>query len=226
MGVVFIRTIIIFVALVLSMRIMGKRQLGELEPIELTVAVLISNLASQPLQDISTPLIYGLIPVLVLLAGQVIISGLSLKSPRLRVAIYGKPSILIENGVINQAEMRKNRITVDELTVELRQNNITDMSKVKYAILETSGTLSILPYAGENPPSANDMAVPVVDNGMPITVICDGRVLKDNLYLLGLNEKWLQKQLSSRGVNTPRQVYLFSVDQNKNVYFLKKEPGQ
>jgi uncharacterized membrane protein YcaP (DUF421 family) len=202
---------------------MGKRQLGELEPIELVVAILISNVASQPLQDHSTPLIYGLVPVLILLSCQIIISGLSLKSPRLRIALHGRPSILIENGVINQREMLKNRLALDELTMEMRQKNITDISKVRYAILETNGLLSIIPFNSQSPPSADDMSVSVKENGLPITVICDGRIINENLKILGYDDKWLSKQLKSRKINSPAQVYILNVDQSGNIYFLKKD---
>ena len=223
MGVSFVRTVIVFVLLIVSLRIMGKRQLGELEPIELVVAVLISNLASQPLQDVGTPLIYGIVPVLTLLASQVVISGLTVKSGRLRRLVCGKPSILIDNGVIVQSEMRKCRLSLDELYVELRTKGVTDISTVKHAILEIDGTLSVLPYAQFSPltPEVTGMSVP--DNGLPVNVIVDGRVLSDNLSLLNKTEKWLSREIKKRGAASPKDVYAMSVDGAGKIYFAMME---
>ncbi len=223
MGVSFVRTVIIFLLLIVSIRIMGKRQLGELEPLELVVAVLISNLAAQPLQDTGTPLLYGIIPVLTLLACQLIISGISVKHGRFRRLVSGKPSILVDNGVIVQSEMKKCRISVDELYVELRINGITDISNVRHAILETDGTLSVLPYAKFSPVTPQELNIDAPDSGLPVTVITDGRVLSDNLTLLKRDEKWLKNQVKKRGAGDISEVYLMTVDAQGNIYFAKKE---
>lgn len=223
MGVSFVRTIIVFMLLIVSMRIMGKRQLGELEPIELVVAVLISNLAAQPLQDVGTPLIYGIVPVLTLLASQVIISSLSVKSVKLRRLICGKPGILIDNGVIVQSEMKKCRLSLDELYVELRTKGITDISTVKHAILEIDGTLSVLPYAQFSPVTPELMNMNVPDNGLPVSVITDGRVMSDNLSLIKKDDRWLERELRRRGAKSPKDVYVMSVDGSGKIYFALKE---
>ena len=202
---------------------MGKRQLGELEPLELVAAVLISNLAAQPLQDTGTPLIYGIVPVLTLLASQLLISGVSVKSGRFRRLVSGKPSILIDNGVIVQSEMKKCRISIDELYVELRINGVTDISTVRHAILETDGTLSVLPYAEFSPVTPELMSIAAPDNGLPVSVIAEGRVMSDNLRLLGRDEKWLRAQARKRGCDDLRDVYLMTVDGNGKIYFAKRE---
>lgn len=223
MGVSFVRTVIVFLLLIVSIRIMGKRQLGELEPLELVVAVLISNLASQPLQDTGTPLIYGVVPVLTLLACQLVISAISVKSSRFRRVVSGKPSILIDNGVIVQSEMKKCRLSVDELYVELRINGITDISQVRHAILETDGTLSVLPYAKFSPATPEELGVAAPDDGLPVSVITEGRIMRENMRLLGKDEKWLEAQLRKRGARSAREVYLLTVDASGNIYFAKKE---
>ena len=202
---------------------MGKRQMGELEPIELVVAILISNLASQPLAEAGTPLLYGVIPVLTLLSCQVLIAYLTMKSIRFRRLISGKPSIIIKDGTILQAEMRKNRISIDELIVALRAQEITDMSTVKEAVLETNGSLSVILYSSEVPVTAGQMGVTAADKGVPVAVISDGRLLTDNLRILGYNEKWLSKQLSARKVKDAGDVYLMTVDETGGVYFVPKE---
>ncbi len=223
MGVSFIRTIIMFLLLMFSMRVMGKRQLGELEPIELATAVLISNLASQPLQDTGTPLLYGIVPVLTLFASQVLISGISVKYPRVRRLLCGKPSILIDNGVIVQSEMHRNRISIDELYAALRTKDVTDITTVRHAILETNGALSVLLYAKSSPVTPQDMNLSVPEPGLPVSVITGGRVMTDNLRLLHRDEKWLKKELRGRGISTPRDVYLMTVDSLGGILFIKKE---
>lgn len=224
MGVSFVRTVIVFLLLILSIRIMGKRQLGELEPLELVVAVLISNLASQPLQDTGTPLLYGIIPVLTLLCCQLLISGVSVKHGRFRRLISGKPSILIDNGKVVQSEMKKCRLSMDELYVELRINGVTDISTVRHAILETDGTLSVLPYAKFAPATPEELNINAPDNGLPVTVISEGKVMSDNLKLLKRDEKWLVNQVKRRGMDSIREVYIMTVDGAGKIYYAKKEP--
>ena len=202
---------------------MGKRQLGELEPSELVVAVLISDIASQPMQDVGTPLLYGLIPTLLLLACEVLIAGAAMKSPRFSGLVFGKPSIIVENGVINQREMRKNRITPDELGITLRKKDVTDISRVKYAILERDGSLSILLYQSESPVTPATLGIATSEPGYPIIVINDGRTMSDNLKKLGFDEKWLKKQLKSRGVSDAGSVYYMSVDESGGIYYAAKD---
>lgn len=224
MAIVFIRTVIVFLVLILSMRLMGKRQLGELELSEVVVAVLISDMASHPLQDIGVPLFNGLLPVIVLLCCEILISGAIVSSIRFRALVCGRPSILIENGKIIQSEMKRCRFTVDELAEDLRKKGITDISKVKYAILETDGTLSVLPYASEKPPSAADLKIQVDDFSIPYTIISSGRILEHNLRDSGHDIQWLNAQLSSRNISSPKDVYYMTVDKSERIYILPKEP--
>ena len=223
MAIAIIRTLILYLAIIFSMRVMGKRQLGELEPAELVVAVLISDLAAHPLQDIGTPLLYGLIPVLTLLCCEVLMSAGVVKSIRFRSFICGKPSMIIENGQINQAEMRKNRYTLDELAEQLRKKDVIDIATVKFAILETDGTLSVIPYPAEAPLTPKHMNVQPDDIAYPIIVISDGKVLKSNLQLLGYNDKWLKNQLAGREIKSPEDVFLMSADSSGKVFWTARE---
>lgn len=223
MAVTMIRTIIIYISLVISMRIMGKRQLGELEPADLVVAVLISDLASHPLQDPGIPLLYGLIPVATLLCCEVLISAGVLKSVRFRSIICGRPSVLIKNGVINQMEMKKNRFTVDELAEELRKKEITDFATVKYAILETDGTVSTVLFPSERPVTAGQLNINVNDSGYPVIVINNGRLLEENLKSIGKNSAWLRKELKKKGITDHNDVYIMTVDAENTIYLSQKE---
>jgi len=221
--IIFLRTIIVFIALFVSMRVMGKRQLGELEPSELVIAVLISNMAAIPLQDIGIPIMNGLIPVLTLLCMEFLISSVTMKNVKLRKLICGLPSIVIENGRIIQAEMRKNRLTVDELLEELRSNGYMDMSKIKYAILEASGKLSVILFAEEKPATHSALNLKVEDFEMPKIIISDGRLLRNNLILSGLDEAWLHEELRKRNVKSVKDVFILTVDNGKRTYFTAKE---
>ena len=223
MAISFIRTVIVYLAIVVAVRVMGKRQLGQLEPSELVVAVLISDLASHPLQDPATPLLYGLVPVVTLLCVEILVSGAIGKSVRFRSLVCGRPSMLIENGRILQREMRKNRVTVDELAEELRKNDILDIASVKYAILETDGTLSTLLYAGESPVTPRALNMQVQEDGYPVIVINEGRVMSDNLKALGKEAKWLMERLRERKISDPSRVYLMNVDGAGHIYLAARE---
>lgn len=223
MVIAFVRTVILYLLIIAGIRLMGKRQVGELEPSELVLALIIADLAAVPMQDFGIPLLSGIIPILTLLSITMIISVLSMKSVKFRALLCGRPSIIVENGKLKQTEMKKNRFTVDELMEELRMKGITDISTVKYAILETNGQISVLPFADQKPPSAKDMGVTPEEAGLPLVIINDGRLLEHNLQLRGYEENWLEKQLKSHGVKRADQVYLLTADELGRVYFAPKE---
>ena len=223
MAISIIRTILLFALIMVCTRIMGKRQLGELEPSELVVAIMLSDIAVHPLQDPGIPLLYGVVPVLTLLCCEIFVSYMVVKNITLRAIICGKPSIIIDGGKINQKEMAKNRLTLDELTVELRKQNVTDINMVKYAILESDGSLSIMLRAGDSPATPNQMSLSVDDPGLPVMLISDGRTLQNNLEYLNLNEAWLKNELKKRNISQPEDVYIFMTDSSGNIYFSLKE---
>ena len=223
MAIIFLRTLIVYFALLATMRLLGKRQLGEMELSELVVAVLIADLAAHPLQDLGIPMINGLAPVLTLFCCEVLISWLAMKSVKARGILFGKPSILIRRGIIDQREMDKNRFTSDELMQNLRNLGCTDISRIEYAVLETDGQLNVIKYPGEQPVTAAQMGVKVSDGGYPMTVISMGRVLERNLQLLGRDRQWLQKELESRGIKCPRDVYLMLLSESGQIYLSPKE---
>jgi uncharacterized membrane protein YcaP (DUF421 family) len=218
LAISFIRTVIVFVTLLISMRMMGKRQLGELEPSELVVAVLIADLASHPLQDIGIPLIYGLIPVVTLLCCEVLVSGFMVKSIRFRKLVCGTPSVVVRHGVIVQQELKKNRFTLDELMEELRKKGVNDLSTVQYAVLETDGSLSTLLYAAEAPVTPKQMNLSVIDTGYPVIVINQGRVLTKNLKVIGKEENWLSNELKKRSIKSASDVFLMTSDADGIIY--------
>ncbi len=223
MAIILIRTIIVFVTITVSLRLMGKRQIGELELSELVVAFLVSDLAANPLQDTGIPLLNGLVPVFALICCEIIISGFIMKSIKFRALMCGKPSILIKNGEIIQSEMRSNRFTIDELAEELRNQGITDISKIKYAVLETDGVLNAILFPAEQPITPSQMGISVPDTGYQTIIINDGNVIENNLKLLNLDKNWLNLELKKRGNLSPKEVFIMTVNDAKQIYFLAKE---
>ena len=211
----FFRTVILYGILLVGLRLMGKRQIGELEPSELVLTLIISDLASVPMQDFGIPLLNGLLPIVTLLCLSMVISCLSLRSIRFRGLLCGHPAVLVREGQIDQQVMRQNRFTVDELLEELRTQGYSDLKSIKYAVLETNGQLSLLPYAQ----TAGDDADPT----LPTLIISDGRLLHRNLSGTGRSGQWLEKELKKRGLSHPGQVFLLTVDERGSVICVAKE---
>lgn len=203
---------------------MGKRQVGELEPSELVLSLIIADLASVPMQDYGIPLLTGIVPILALLCLTMILSVLTMKSVSFRALLCGRPSVVIQNGMLDQREMSRNRLTVDELLEELRCQGYTDLSAVKYAILETNGKLSVLPFVREKPPTVKQLKIAgVKEGGLPRVVVSDGRLLEHNLKALGHDRPWLDVQLRQRGCSDLNEVFLFLADEGGSVYLARKE---
>lgn len=217
-----IRTVILYILIIAGVRLMGKRQVGELEPSELVLSLLIADLASVPMQDLGIPLHAGVVPILALLSLTMILSVLTMKNVKFRALLCGRPSVVIRNGQIDQLEMRRNRLTVDELLEELRNQGYTDPSQVKYAILETNGRLSVLPYANLKPATIQQLHLDSRESGLPLVIINDGRLLEHNLRQLGYDQKWLEKRLSERECPDPQHVFLMTVDEAGGIYFARK----
>lgn len=220
---VFVNTVIVYALLILLMRLIGKRQLGDLELSELIVTILIAETASDPITDPDTPLLYGLIPVVTLLALEFLLSWASLRSVKVRALLSGKPALLIVHGRIDQTQMKRNRFTPDELTEALRNQGILDLNEVEYAVLETDGRLNVISTPEARPVTAGQMGLTVEDAGYPVMVINNGRVLSDNLRLLGRDEKWLAKQLQARNLAGPEQVYMMTADMAGGVFLAPRE---
>lgn len=223
MVIAFLRTIILYIFIIIGIRLMGKRQVGELEPSELVLALLIADLAAVPMQDFGIPLLTGLIPILTLLCLTMALSVLTMKSIKFRAILCGRPSIIVENGKLHQREMKRNRFTLDELMEELRMKGVTDLSTVKYAILETNGQLSVLPFAAQQPPTARDLDLSLPEPGLPVILINDGRIMSRALHHRGLDEAWLDQQLRQHHVRHIRDVFLLSVDETNRVCLIEKE---
>lgn len=217
-----IRTVVLYLILIVVIRFMGKRQIGEMEPSEFVVAMLIADLASIPMQDNAISLFSGLVPILAVLALELILAVASMKIIAVRRLLCGKPVILIENGKMIQENLRRTRINLDELAGQLREQGILDLSSVKYAILETNGQISTFLYAKYQPAKAMDAGFSPKDEDLPYTIISDGRLLKKNLALSGKDRAWLNRLLCEQSCRL-REVFLLTVDSRGTVYFCKQE---
>ncbi len=224
MATAFFRTIILYFILMIGLRLMGKRQIGELEPSELVLTLIISDLAAVPMQDFGIPLVNGVFPIVTLLCLSMLLSFFSLKSIRFRGLVCGYPTVIIRDGKVLQQNMSRNRFTVDELLEQLRGQGYSDLSSVKYAILETSGQVSVLPYTKTSPITPQVMNQEVQDDvTLPVLLINDGHIMSDNLSASGYDGAWLDKQLKERRLTSPRQVFLMTVDEAGTITCVAKE---
>ena len=227
MFVVLIRTVVLYLFIIAGIRLLGKHQIGQLEPSELVLTLIIADLASVPMQDNGIPLLSGLIPIVVLLVMSTILSVLCTKSLRFRALLCGKPTIVVENGSVLQDQLKSSRLTIDELLEELRIQGYTDIRTIKFALLETNGQLSVLPYASEKPATAAQMGISTQETGLPIVLVSDGHLLEHNLKGRGYESVWLEKQLASHGLTAPQQAFLLTVDETGTTYCIpKKEAGK
>lgn len=218
----YVRTILLYLVLIFSVRLMGKRQVGEMEPAEFVVTMLIANLAAIPMQDGAIPLYSGLVPILTVLGVELALSGIVFTSVRFRRFLCGKPVILIDNGKLDVQSLRRTRVTLDELSRQLREKDILSFTAVQYAILETDGQVSVFPYPREQPASARDAGIRVKSQFLPITIIEDGFLSMENLKTAQKDEAWLRKQLHAHNAQV-KDTLLLTWEGNGKVLWVGKE---
>lgn len=218
----YLRTILFYLVLIFSVRLMGKRQIGQMAPSEFVVTMLVANLASIPVQNQGIPLYSGLVPILTVLGAELVLASLSLRSLRLRKMLCGKPVILIENGHIVQKNLRRTRVTIDELMGQLREKDVLNLTTVQYAILETNGSLSVFPYPENAPASAKDASIVPKSRYLPVTIVEDGVLLKENLALSGKSESWVRQVLGAHRA-TIGGTWLLMVDRENHIVWIGKE---
>lgn len=221
----YLRTVILYLVLICVIRLMGKRQIGEMEPSEFVVTMLVANLAAIPMQDGAIPLFSGLVPILTVLAVELVLSWITLRSVLLRRVFCGKPVILIDNGMLIQENLRQTRVTLDELTGHLREKDVLDISTVQYAILETDGSLSVFPFPKEKPAAAKDTGIQPKQQYLPVTIIEDGFLSRENLRRAKKDEAWLENVLRQHNA-TRKNTLLLTVDSSDSIHWIGKEYGK
>lgn len=224
---IFIRTLVLYILVVIAIRVMGKGELSELQPYELVVIIMVSELASLPMETVEMPFINGVVAISTLVFLQVIISFITLKSEKARSIICGKPNILIENGKIVDKELKKLRISMNDLIEQLRIKNFPNIDDVEFAILETNGDLSIIPKSSKRPLTPSDMNLKVEKEDLPISLILDGKINQENLNKASLNFNWLYKELKKQKIDDINKILYASVDQNKTLklHFKNEKEG-
>lgn len=225
MLITFIRAIILYIVVLVVMRLMGKREIGQLQPFELAISIMIADLASVPMSELGIPLTNGIVPILALLVIYMIISILNMKSVNFRKIMSGKPAILIYRGRIDEKVLRKESITINELQERLRVDNIFNLGDVEYAILETNGELTVIQKPEKRALTPQDLNISPDYEGIPYDLVVEGKVMYENLKTIGKDEIWLEKQLKKFDANTENTL-VATIDGKGNFFCQKKEKGK
>lgn len=223
MLIVLFRTIILYIIVVISMRLMGKKQIGEMEPFELVIAIMISELASLPMQDTRISILRGIIPIITLLFLQTCFALLQLKSEKIRLILSGKPSILINKGNLDLKELKKEKFNLNDLIEELRLQGYYNISDVEYAILETSGKISVIPKTNLSPTTKEDMKISCKQDKMPITLVLDGKLNLKNLYAINRNENWLKNIMEKNNIYSIKEILIAMIDSQGKFFYQRKK---
>lgn len=221
MLITLVRSIILYILVLVVMRLMGKREIGQLQPFELAIAIMIADLATIPMSDVGIPIINGIIPILGLLVMHLFISYINLKSMKIRGLICGKPSILIYRGRIDENVMKKERFTVNELQERLRANSINSITEVEYAILETNGQISVVEKPEKRNLKPEDLNIKPQYEGMTYDLVVDGVVMYDNLKILNKDYNWLKEKLSKYNIK-PEDAFLVTIDGKNEIFCQEK----
>lgn len=216
------RTVIIYFALIAVLRLTGKRQIGQMQPSELVVTLMLSELAVTPINNPSIPILHSLLPIIVIIITEITIAYFVTKSPMMKRAFDGTPSFLISCGKLNQSELAKQRISMEEMLTQLRLCGYPDLNEVYYAILEPNGQLSVIPKGSYQSIQRNDLNIQSAESGLPHPLIVDGIISQFNLKLIQKDEKWLRSEISKRGA-TVDQIFFFAYDDAGKTIFIPKE---
>lgn len=222
MAITALRTVIIYIVIIAALRLAGKRQLGELQPSELVVALLIADLASVPMQDVGIPLLNGLVPIAILVALELILSALTLKWHWLSRLISGNPVVLIRDGVLDQKALKQLRLTVEDLMETLRQQEVFDPRDVQYAIAETNGKISLFLKPSVQTATRADVQTSIADDGAPVPIVSDGKLVDWGLATCGLSPAWVQDKLKKRGYAL-KDILLMTADKSHKVWIVRRE---
>ena len=225
MLVTLLRTIILYILVLITIRVLGKRQVGELQPADLVLTILLSEILVIPMQDPEIPLVHTFIPVLLLIGFEIVISVISLKSLRFRTLLQGNSLIVIRNGVVDQKQLQRLRFTVDDLLEALRKKDVFDITTVQYAIVETDGTLSVLLKPENKVPTAGELQVQLPDNGMPTVIISDGKVVETDFKECNMTPEKMKKLIRKKHIDV-ENVLLMTMDKKGNTHMIKKVNGK
>ncbi len=222
MILILVRTVIIYILVLFVMRFMGKREIGQMQPFELVISIMIADLAATPMAEIGIPIVYGIIPIFGLLIMHVIISVLNLKSIRIREIICGKPRILIYRGKIDEKALIKENFTINELQERLRVNNVNNLGDVEFAILETSGQISVVQKPEKRSLRPEDFNIEAKYEGIAYDLVIDGKIMNDNLDKIGKDYNWLEQEVGKFGMK-PEEALVVVLNGDQTIFCQKKE---
>lgn len=220
----FVRSIVLYIIVLIVMRLMGKREIGQLQPFELAIAIMIADLASIPMTDIGIPISNGIIPICGLLVMHLLISSINIKSRKMRELICGKPTILMYQGRIDEQKLKKERFTINELQEKLRSSNVMDFGDVEYAILETSGDITVIQKPNKRNLIPEDLGLMPDYEGISYNLVVDGKVISENLRMIDKDYEWLKKQVQKFNIK-PEEALIVSINGRGNIFCQKKEQG-
>ena len=222
MAVPLLRTLLLYCAVIAAVRLMGKRQIGELDPSELVVTILVSDLAAVPMQDLGIPMLSGLVPIATLIVLEILLSFLALKSRPFRRLLNGQPAIIIRSGRLDIQKLRQMRLTTDEVVETLRKQNVASVADVKYGVIEPDGTLTVIPRQAKQPVTADMLGLTPNDAGLPLVVISDGKLVERALRLLHLDPRDILNRLDNQSIALS-DVFLMTLDDCGNTFLQRKE---
>ena len=222
MAVPMLRTLLLYIAVIVAIRLMGKRQIGDLDPSELVVTILVSDLAAVPMQDLGIPMVSGLVPIATLIVLEILLSFLALKSRPFRRLLNGQPAIIIRSGKLDIQKLRQMRLTTDEVIETLRKQNVASVADVKYGVIEPDGTLTVIPRQAKQPVTADMLGLSPRDAGLPLVVVSDGKLVNRSLQLLHLDPRDIENRLNNQSIALS-DVFLMTLDDCGNTFLQRKE---
>ncbi|MBS6640947.1 MAG: DUF421 domain-containing protein [Clostridiaceae bacterium] len=222
MAVPMLRTLLLYIAVIAAIRLMGKRQIGDLDPSELVVTILVSDLAAVPMQDLGIPMVSGLVPIATLIVLEILLSFLALKSRPFRRLLNGQPAIIIRSGKLDIQKLRQMRLTTDEVIETLRKQNVASVADVKYGVIEPDGTLTVIPRQAKQPVTADMLGLSPRDAGLPLVVVSDGKLVNRSLQLLHLDPRDIENRLNNQSIALS-DVFLMTLDDCGNTFLQRKE---
>ena len=222
MAVPMLRTLLLYIAVIAAIRLMGKRQIGDLDPSELVVTILVSDLAAVPMQDLGIPMVSGLVPIATLIVLEILLSFLALKSRPFRRLLNGQPAIIIRGGKLDIQKLRQMRLSTDEVIETLRKQNVASVADVKYGVIEPDGTLTVIPKQAKQPVTADMLGLSPRDAGLPLVVVSDGKLVNRSLQLLHLDPRDIENRLNNQSIALS-DVFLMTLDDCGNTFLQRKE---
>lgn len=226
MSIMLIRSVVIYIFVLVVIRLMGKRQIGEMQPFEFVITLIIADLACIPMAELAVPLVHGIVPIFSLLILHFLICVLSRKSMKMRYLLSGRPAIVMSPRGVNYQELKKLNMTLDDFIEAMRGCDVFNMEDIAYAIIETNGKMCIIKKSIIEPPTKQELKLEITPSSLPVNIIMDGRLMKENVAITGIDELFINKCLKRSNVNKIKDVLLFTLDNQGNCFIQAKNASE